>query len=71
MGHDVGDRVLIEVANKLKEQCRKTDHIGRYGGEEFVIVLPSTSLVQGEITAERIRSSIRNIRFEEQKKWEF
>ncbi|GAB6887687.1 hypothetical protein JCM13304A_11850 [Desulfothermus okinawensis JCM 13304] len=71
MGHDVGDRVLIEVANKLKEQCRKTDHIGRYGGEEFVIVLPSTSLVQGEITAERIRSSIRNIRFEEQKNGSF
>ena len=63
MGHDVGDKVLIEVANTLKKQCRKSDSIGRYGGEEFVIVLPSTSLVQGEITGERIRNSIKNIEF--------
>jgi len=64
MGHDVGDKVLIEVANNLKTQCRKTDSIGRYGGEEFVIVLPSTSLVQGEVTGERIRSSIKRIKFQ-------
>ncbi len=62
-GHSIGDVVLKRIAYILKENCRKTDFIFRYGGEEFVLILPATSLIQGEITCERIRNSIKNFRF--------
>lgn len=42
-GHPVGDRVIKSLALFLKQRLRKTDHIGRYGGEEFAVVLPNTS----------------------------
>ena len=42
-GHPIGDRVLKSLSLFLKQRLRKTDHIGRYGGEEFAVVLPNTS----------------------------
>ncbi len=42
-GHPIGDRVLKSLAMFLKQRMRKTDHIGRYGGEEFALILPNTS----------------------------
>ncbi|OZG71408.1 diguanylate cyclase response regulator [Hahella sp. CCB-MM4] len=42
-GHPVGDRVLKSISLFLKQRLRKSDHIGRYGGEEFAVILPNTS----------------------------
>ncbi|OGF64043.1 MAG: hypothetical protein A2Y62_15350 [Candidatus Fischerbacteria bacterium RBG_13_37_8] len=59
-GHQTGDKVLIKVAKLMKEQLRACDVIGRYGGEEFVIVLPYTDSKGSYILAERIRASLEN-----------
>jgi diguanylate cyclase (GGDEF)-like protein len=57
-GHLVGDAVLKEVAKGIKDSVRLIDLVGRYGGEEFLIVLIETDKKQGEIVAERIRKFI-------------
>ena len=41
-GHPIGDRILRSLSMFLKQRLRKTDHIGRYGGEEFALILPNT-----------------------------
>lgn len=57
-GHDVGDRVLIDVVNKVGECLRKSDTFGRIGGEEFMILLPNTELKGAVDIAERIRRTV-------------
>lgn len=57
-GHDVGDEVLIHVANTLSQQLRSTDFIARYGGEEFVAVLPATKPEIAIKIAERIVTAL-------------
>jgi diguanylate cyclase (GGDEF)-like protein len=57
-GHHVGDAVLREVASTLRATLRTFDYIYRYGGEEFVILLPGTDEARALATAERVRSSI-------------
>lgn len=57
-GHPFGDRVLAKIANILKKSLRDTDIIGRYGGEEFLILLPNTNLDDAWLTAEKIRKSV-------------
>jgi diguanylate cyclase (GGDEF)-like protein len=57
-GHQVGDVVIQEIAAVLKGTLRETDFIGRYGGEEFAVILPETSLEQAFEVAERIRCQI-------------
>jgi diguanylate cyclase (GGDEF)-like protein len=57
-GHPAGDYVLKCVAQRLKESVRPYDVIGRYGGEEFVVLLPDTNLEQSLVVAERIRNSV-------------
>ena len=59
-GHAVGDQVLRELAKRCKSCVRDIDIVGRYGGEEFLIVLPDTSAETGLIVAERLRSAIAN-----------
>jgi diguanylate cyclase (GGDEF)-like protein len=54
-GHLVGDRVLAALGKKLNEKLRKTDLAGRYGGEEFAVVLPLTDQEGAKIIAERVR----------------
>ena len=58
-GHPVGDQVLKIVANCLEKTIRDSDLAGRYGGEEFVLILPEQDLQGAETAAERCRISIR------------
>jgi len=60
-GHQVGDDVIITLANKLLEHQRKSDIVCRYGGEEFVILLPNTSLDGARTVAQKIRLDIENL----------
>jgi len=57
-GHQVGDQVLREVAERGKQALRPYDSFGRYGGEEFVIVLPDCGAAGAVAIAERVRSAI-------------
>ena len=57
-GHPAGDAVLKEMARVLKETLRTVDSVGRYGGEEFVIILPHTSPEEARATGERIRRKV-------------
>ena len=62
-GHTVGDLILCEFAQVIKSQLRDVDVIARWGGEEFVILLPSTDLQMAYEVAERARASIACHRF--------
>jgi diguanylate cyclase (GGDEF)-like protein len=57
-GHAVGDRVIIDFVQRATELLRNIDSIGRYGGEEFVVLLPETSLSAAKGVAERLCSAI-------------
>ena len=57
-GHISGDRVLVHLAGIMREATRAYDHIGRWGGEEFLILLPESDYEKTRIVAERIRSSV-------------
>ncbi len=57
-GHAIGDLVLKRIAHIFLEQCRTMDVIARFGGEEFVLVLPETSLEDAIVVCERIRNQI-------------
>jgi diguanylate cyclase (GGDEF)-like protein len=60
-GHQVGDQVLTSVAHTLREGARGTDIVGRYGGEEFVLVLPATRCEAASIMAQRLIDRIAEI----------
>ncbi|MBU3072811.1 GGDEF domain-containing protein [Clostridium estertheticum] len=62
-GHQAGDQVLFELAQLMKCSLRTTEYIGRWGGEEFFIVLPNTSANDGYVLAERIRLKVSNHNF--------
>ncbi|NWF75211.1 MAG: diguanylate cyclase [Nitrospirae bacterium] len=62
-GHDVGDRILREVSLLMRESLRNIDVIGRYGGDEFFIILPETSMEAAMEIAERIRLMVKNYPF--------
>ncbi len=57
-GHEAGDVVLKTISATAQEQCRQTDTLGRYGGEEFLMLLPETDLEQASALAERLRQAI-------------
>lgn len=57
-GHELGDRVLQRVALLLRDQAREQDFVGRWGGEEFLAVLPETDPEQALVAAERIRAAV-------------
>jgi len=62
-GHQIGDIVLRKVALSLEQSLRNIDCVGRYGGEEFLIILAQTKLDGAKIKAERVRQQIENLDF--------
>lgn len=63
-GHQKGDYVIKTVAKILKETVRETDICGRYGGEEFLVILSNTAINDAKIISERIRKNIQKYDFE-------
>lgn len=61
-GHDVGDAALCILSRILKEGAREKDVVARFGGEEFVLVLPATRATEGAIVAERLLAHVRERR---------
>lgn len=58
-GHPSGDEVIRSFGTRLSGSLRKYDHAGRYGGEEFFVILPNAPLAQAEAIAERFRTSLK------------
>jgi diguanylate cyclase (GGDEF)-like protein len=63
-GHPAGDKVLREIAQLVKKRVRDVDLCGRYGGEEFAVLLPATDLKGAKLVGERIREGVRAEPFE-------
>ncbi|MFA6193050.1 MAG: cache domain-containing protein [Sulfurimonas sp.] len=63
-GHDVGDTVLFSLSTFVMENLREVDIVGRYGGEEFLIILPNTMLVHAKEYAQRLRKKVEEHSFE-------
>ena len=66
-GHNIGDKVLKEVAKAVKEKLRKSDIFARWGGEEFVIILPHTDLSGAKVVAEKLRAAVESLNIPELK----
>jgi len=60
-GHAAGDRALTAVSAVLRQTLRKADILGRYGGDEFMIILPETSLAGAQSLAEKIRAAVERL----------
>lgn len=58
-GHVVGDRVLVQIANIISQALRESDYVARFGGEEFVVLLPDAEVPRAMMVAERIREALR------------
>ena len=61
LGHNIGDRVLIRVAEVFMQELRSNDIVCRWGGEEFIILMPSTNIDDGYKVSNKIRETIANI----------
>ncbi|WP_299773365.1 GGDEF domain-containing protein [uncultured Pseudoteredinibacter sp.] len=66
-GHSTGDQVLVQIAKVCSEECRPSDIVGRFGGEEFLLLLPNTLLSEAVTVAERIRVKISDIKIDSNK----
>ena len=62
-GHPAGDQVLITLARLLRQRLRKTDVIGRFGGEEFAVILPETDITKAVSLLDMLRESFAGIHF--------
>ncbi|MBD3810257.1 MAG: GGDEF domain-containing protein, partial [Sulfuricurvum sp.] len=63
-GHRMGDSVLVELSTLVSQRIRESDIFGRWGGEEFVIILPNTGLNEAIMLAEKLRMMIESHRFD-------
>lgn len=64
-GHNAGDQVLVELAAKIRSSLRTSDSLTRWGGEEFVVLCPNTTLSTASLLAERLRNKIAGASFPE------
>lgn len=64
-GHNAGDLVLVELAAKIRASLRTSDSLTRWGGEEFVVLCPNTTLSTASLLAERLRNKIASANFSE------
>ena len=60
-GHDIGDEVLIGIGNLIKSRMRESDTLSRWGGEEFLILLPDTDTIGAKAIAEKLRKEIAEV----------
>ena len=58
MGHAAGDRLLIEIATVLRQQCRSLDAVGRMGGDEFLVILPMTKPTRPMVFVSRVQRAV-------------
>lgn len=63
-GHPIGDRVLIALARLIRQRVRKADIVGRFGGEEFAVILPGCALTEAVILLNEIRESFAAVVFQ-------
>jgi diguanylate cyclase (GGDEF)-like protein/PAS domain S-box-containing protein len=63
-GHQRGDQILKKISGVLSENIRKTDTVGRWGGEEFLVVCPETDIEGGRVMAEKLRKAVELIKDE-------
>ncbi len=63
-GHAVGDQVLQQIANRIRNNVRKVDIVGRYGGDEFAILLPELDIFSAVNVAERLRKKVEEFPFQ-------
>ncbi|MBI4408196.1 MAG: diguanylate cyclase [Gemmatimonadetes bacterium] len=63
-GHQAGDRVLQQMAEILRRTAREIDKLGRYGGEEFIVLLPETEIEEATVFVERVRRQVSRHRFD-------
>ncbi len=70
-GHNMGDQVLVQVAKCLSDNIRDQDMIGRFGGEEFILLLPNTTTPHAQNVAERCRMAISQLIFTTEDHQEF
>jgi diguanylate cyclase len=62
-GHKSGDKALVIIAKLLSKHCRRSDFIARFGGEEFVMLLPATQAQSAALVAEKLRETVENSGF--------
>lgn len=64
LGHPAGDQCLVDVAHAIQATVRKTDYVGRYGGEEFIVLCPGMDTADATGLAERSRQAVRDLAIE-------
>ena len=63
-GHAAGDKVLMELADRLRENLRAIDLVARMGGEEFLVAMPGTSVPDARLAADRLRELVNTTTFD-------